>query len=167
MVPGSKSKYVSISVPRPLHARIKELARKKHTTIINVVEEAIGHLEILYRRPYTKSDLPLLDKVSWYIFKLVNSVGAFKENNSLDNYTKLLRTIDQIEERLLIDLSLLKHVVQKLSPEKKKTLKPKDKIELNEVTKQAVAQLIDLFIRKTAEELGLEEGEDLTIEDVP
>lgn len=156
-VEAPRRQWRSIKIPAYLHEKIKSLASRAHTHQYKVIEQAVNNFELYLRRPYRKSELPRIDKASWYIFKLAQSVGAFKENNSKENYDRLLRTIMQIEKRLEIELNELKDVVARVNPERKKQLTSIDKMDLNGATKIAIADIILKLLYEQPEE-GAEEG---------
>jgi len=140
--PETAVKWKSIKVPESLYNKILELAEKLRKPKYAVILDALSFYENIIRKPYRKRDLPRLDKASWYIFKLANSVGAFKENFNLENYQKLLKTLTQINERLGVDTSLLDSILVKLDPRKRKNLTTDDKIEINDATKLIISDII-------------------------
>lgn len=139
MVSHSKSRTVwkMVRVPKELHDRISTLADREGVAKWKIVSRALTFLES-WRRAGNVKKLPRFDKACWYIYKLASSVGIFKEVPSDDNYQKLLKTISQIEERLGIDCSLLKKAVE----DYKRRPTVSNKIELNDVTKLVIGDII-------------------------
>jgi len=138
----TKLEWKSIKVPKPVHDKIVRLAQRTNKYIYQVVEQGVQQVEILLKRPYKKRELPRLDKCSWYIFKLSQSVGAFKENPTVGNWNRLMHTIEQIKERIGVDTEMLEHVVKKLHPSRIREITTSDKIELNDTTKLLIADII-------------------------
>ena len=155
-----KTKWISIKVPEPLYNKIKEIAETSGRHLYQVIEEAMTFYINNWRRVRHKDGIPRLDKCAWYVFKLAQSVGAFKENPSLENYQKLLKTIFQIKERIGVDTSLLEHVVDKLNPRNRKEISVDEKIELNDVTKLVISDIIVKLLFE--EEVATREPEEST-----
>jgi len=138
----TKLEWKSIKVPKPLYDKIVMLSKKTNRHIYQIVEEGVNKVEFYLKKPYRKKELPRLDKCSWYIFKLGNSVGAFKENPTPENWNKLMNTITQIKERLGVDTNLLEHIVKKLHPSRSREITVSDKIELNDAVKIVISDVI-------------------------
>ena len=130
--------YKYIRVPTEVHEKLMELSKKLNVPLWKVIMEAITFYEQVIRKPKVRRSLPRLDKASWYAFKISQSVGAFKENPSKQNFEYLQRTCQQIEERIGVDCDL----VLKMAEEYMQTKSVSAKIELNDVTKLVVADII-------------------------
>lgn len=96
----SKPSYTTILVPVELRDKVKELALRENKSQWKILEEAIGLYYTQKKRPKIKEALPIHDKVIWYIIKVSMSVGAFKENPTAENLSKLEKTVNQIAQRL-------------------------------------------------------------------
>jgi hypothetical protein len=109
---SSKSdKGTTIYVPKELRDRIRELSNKYGKPQWKVLLDALSLYETSIRKARTKEELPVVDKVIWYIEKLCMSIGALKENPSDTNIQKTLKTLKQIKERLDVDIRLLERAV--------------------------------------------------------
>ena len=133
-----KVKWTTIKVPIEFRNKVRELSRKTEKPYWKVLLNAISLYESQLKKPKLKEELPLLDKVSWYITKLVSSMGIFKVDPSKENYERFLRTIEQVEKRLEIDLSLLKRVARDYYQNDLEDLR----VELNMATKSAILNII-------------------------
>jgi hypothetical protein len=104
-------KETTIYVPQEFKSKVKELSERSGKPQWKVLLEAITLYEATLRRPKMKEELPIVDKVVWYIQKLSMSIGALKENPSEENLARTLNTIRQVKERLLVDTGLLERAV--------------------------------------------------------
>ncbi|MCD6359455.1 MAG: hypothetical protein J7M38_01240, partial [Armatimonadetes bacterium] len=108
----NKTKWTTVKVPVEIRNKIKTLSQKTGKAYWKTLLNALSLYESQLKKPKLKEELPTIDKVSWYIVKLSSSMGIFKANPSQQNYERFLRTIEQVEKRLEIDLSLLKRVAR-------------------------------------------------------
>jgi len=104
---GEPRKWSTIYAPVELKEKVKQLSDKTRKAQWKVLLDAVALYEATIRKPKTKAELPIVDKVLWYIEKLCMSIGALKENPTGSNLQKSLKTIKQIKERLGIDTALL------------------------------------------------------------
>ena len=139
---SEKPKWKSIKVPEPVYQKIVNLSLKLNRHMYQIVEQAVDLLDLYRRKPYKKKELPRLDKCAWYIFKLANGIGTFKVKYDLEEWRKLMNTVEQIRTRLGIDTSELEHVLLRLKPEKDRHMSTSDRIELNDVAKMLIADII-------------------------
>jgi len=106
-----RGKGATIWVPIEFKEKVKALAQKQGKAEWKVLLDAIALYEASLRKPRVKEELPIVDKVLWYIEKLCMSVGEFKANPSEENLQRTLRTVSQVKERLGIDTSLLERAL--------------------------------------------------------
>jgi len=135
---GRVSNWTTIKVPKELIPKIKEVSEKEGRAYWRVLTEALSFYTTQKRKPRVKEDLPALDKCSWYIAKCAMSVGALKENPSEANLAYLRRTLNQIEERLGVDTSLL----LKVAEDYVKKQDTHNKMELNMSLKMLIVDII-------------------------
>ena len=109
---GTPRKWSTIYAPAELRDRIDALATKTGKPKWKIVLEALALYETSLRTPRSKEELPIVDKVIWYVQKLAMSIGALKENPSDANLQKTQRTVQQVRERLGIDTRLLERAVR-------------------------------------------------------
>jgi hypothetical protein len=111
VTPGGKGKGATIWVPMEFKNRVKALAEKQGKAEWKILLDALSLYETSLRRPKVKEELPVVDKVLWYIEKLCMSVGEFKASPTEENLQKTMRTISQVRERLGVDTSLLERAL--------------------------------------------------------
>lgn len=109
---GVPRRWSTIYAPAELKDRIDALAAKTGKPRWKIVLEAIALYETSIRAPRSKEELPVVDKVIWYIQKVAMSIGALKENPSESNLAKTMKTIEQIKERLGVDTRILERAVR-------------------------------------------------------
>lgn len=131
-------KWTTIKVPAELRDRIKALAERMGTAEWRVVLMGVSFLAKQIEEPRIKEDLPLIDKVSWYIAKLAMSVGAFKENPTEENLQRLRRTCLQIAQRYGIDTS----IVLRTAEDYMRSPGTDTKIELNMSLKMVIVDMM-------------------------
>lgn len=130
-------------VPQPLAEKIRALSEKENLVQWQVIEKALSFYETLKKNPAKKADLSQLDKVSWYIVKLSYSVSKLKDDPSEENMQWLEKMVQQVKERLGVDVSYLLQAAKTYA----KTRSKEDLIELNMSWKMAVADLISMLFQ--------------------
>ena len=106
-----REKGTTIWVPVEFKERVKALAQKQGKAEWKVLLDALALYETSLRRPRVKEELPVVDKVIWYIQKLAMSIGELKASPTEENLMKTLKTVNQVKERLGVDTSLLERAV--------------------------------------------------------
>jgi len=107
-----KSRSTTIYAPIELKEKVIELSKKIGKPQWKVLLDAVVFYESIIRKPRKKEELPIIDKIVWYIEKLCLAVGALRGNPSNENLQKLLKITMQISERLAIDTSILDKAIR-------------------------------------------------------
>jgi hypothetical protein len=153
-------KETTIYVPQEFKQKIKQLSERTGKAQWRILLDAITLYESTLRRPKTKEELPIVDKIVWYMQKLSMSIGALKENPSEENLARTLNTIRQVKERLLVDTGLLERAVLdyvKLvkntakDPIEKHRLEDEAKMEINMALKSTLLEIVYTHILKEEE----------------
>jgi hypothetical protein len=110
-LPKGKGRGSTIWVPVEFKEKVKALAEKQGKAEWKILLDALALYETTLRKPKVKEELPVVDKVVWYIQKLAMSVGELKALPTEENLHRTLKTIQQVKERLGIDTSLLERAV--------------------------------------------------------
>ena len=105
---AARTKFHTIKVNDYIFNYLKKLEKKTGLSKQTILMNALS----LYRASLTNKERFVktqdkLDKAIWYMLKLSYAVFSFRENPK-QNYQNLVEIIQQIENRLSIDLSLLK-----------------------------------------------------------
>jgi hypothetical protein len=108
----ARSRWTTVRVPAELRDRLRYLSDRYGKPQWKVLLEALALYETSLRTPRSKEELPVVDKVIWYMQKLAMSVGVLKENPSDANLQKTQRTVQQIRERLGVDTGLLERAIR-------------------------------------------------------
>jgi hypothetical protein len=111
VTPRSRGKGGTIWVPIEFKERVKALAERQGKAEWKVLLDAVALYETTLRKPRTKEELPIVDKVVWYVQKLAMSIGELKANPTEENLQRAMKTIQQIKERLGVDTALLERAV--------------------------------------------------------
>jgi hypothetical protein len=111
VTPRSRGKGGTIWVPVEFKERVKALAQKQGKAEWKVLLDALALYETSLRKPKAKEELPVVDKVVWYVQKLAMSIGELKASPTEENLMKTLKTVSQVKERLGVDTSLLERAV--------------------------------------------------------
>ena len=138
----TKLEWKTIKVPKPVYEKIKYLKAKTKLHMGQIVGKSVEMYEFYIRKPYRKKELAELDKASWYIYKLVVGIGAFKENPSRENFDRLMETIIQLKNRLKIDTGVLEHAVKRFYLPSRSGITKQDLIELASASKTVIANII-------------------------
>jgi hypothetical protein len=106
----AKSKFHTIRVNDYIYNYLLKLEKKTGLSKQQILLNAIS----MYRAYLTSKqrfikEQDKLDKAIWYMIKLSYAVYSFREKPK-ENYANLIEIISQVEQRLNIDLSLLKKV---------------------------------------------------------
>jgi hypothetical protein len=104
-------KETTIYVPVEFKQKIKELSERTGKAQWRLLLDALTLYESTLRKPRVKEELPVVDKVVWYMQKLAMSIGSLKENPSEDNLNKTVKTIQQVRDRLGVDTGILERAV--------------------------------------------------------
>jgi len=141
--------FKTVGVKEDVKQIIDEIARRRGWKKYKVVELAIrqfakeqkyGQKEKKYHWGYD------IDRNIWYAFKLVNSIASLKtivdefdDEGKIREYMNMtMRTIDQIEERLGIDMGNVKKALEKFI----ENPTGKNKANLNDETKFAMVKIL-------------------------
>jgi DNA-directed RNA polymerase beta' subunit len=104
---STRTKFHSIKVNEQIYWYLKKLEKKtglsKQTILMNAL--SMYRASLTNKERFVKTQ-DRLDKAVWYMLKLSYAVFSFREN-PMQNYQNLIEIINQIEQRLNIDLSLL------------------------------------------------------------
>jgi hypothetical protein len=156
-----KGKGGTIWVPVEFKERVKALAQKQGKAEWKVLLDALALYETSLRKPRTKEELPVVDKIIWYIQKLSMSIGELKANPTDENLNRTLKTVQQVRERLGVDTSILERAVNdyyKLLRGNKKEREDEveARMEVNMALKSVLIEIVFKYILK--EELPSQSG---------
>jgi len=145
---NNNKKYTTVKIPKYLHKKIKEASESTGMKQWALVEQAIN-LWLSVRRLKDKGKARTrLDRASWYVYKLAQSIGQLKARPTVDNLQQTFKTIEQIEKRLNIDCKYLKEAI-KWFIEKKDT---ESIISLNDETKLVIGDIIHKLLFEEIEQ---------------
>jgi len=141
--------FKAVGVKEEVKQIIDEISKRRGFKKYQVVELAIRQFakEQKYGRKEKKYHWGYdIDKQIWYAFKLVNSVAQLKtvidlslDNDTVNEYKNLtMKTINQIEERLGIDMDNVKKALEKFI----ENPTGRNKANLNDETKMAMARIL-------------------------
>lgn len=103
--------WSTLRIPTSLMNTIRKYSQKAKMEEWRFVQQAISSYVFFYTNPQRFSrERSKLEKAVWYIIKLVSTVEAFKSNPQAE-FQQLMGIIQQIEQGLGIDLSLLRKAV--------------------------------------------------------
>ena len=141
------SEFITVRIPRSLYEKIQEL--KKRYSIQEdwqLILEAISLYESFksnrkLHREIVKQ-IPRLDKASWYSYKFAKSVALFLENPSDENFTQLLKRITELSDRIFGSKVPLLQELEQLVISYKNNPSVRLKIEINDVSKLIISEII-------------------------
>jgi len=136
---SGKIKWKWIRIPEEVWRGIKEASVREKMAEWKVINRAVTFYVSCAKAKF--KDVSDLSKVSWYVYKFSASVGEFRGSPTPENYEKLLTTCRQISERLGIDTSKVALAAEQLM----KKNDPKNRMVLNDASKEVVAQIILKF----------------------
>ena len=107
--------WTTVKVPREIHSQLKQMAEKRGVSMWELIADMLS----FYRAKMSEGmgnrtgEVEIdAQKAAYYIMKLSYSVTKFKEQPDRNNYEWLLKTIEQIESRLGVDLGELKKAAE-------------------------------------------------------
>jgi len=157
-----KTVWKSIKVPSEVHTFLKAKAKRENVAMHKVIVSAALASEVkdiseLAEKVSLKAKN--IDKAVWYNLKLVNGIAMYKQllklkgklsgayTTEMDEYRleqrrKLMRTIEQIEKRLKVDLTDVQELIEELelNYDNKITMK------LNDAVKKAMFAIINKVV---------------------
>jgi hypothetical protein len=106
-----EKQWATIRIPTQLMNTIKKYANRAKMEEWRFVQQAVSSYVFMFTNPqrFTK-ERTKLEKATWYLIKLISTIEAFKSNPQQE-LQQLLGIMQQIEENLNIDLSLLRKAV--------------------------------------------------------
>jgi predicted transcriptional regulator len=152
-----KNKGTTIYVPYELKERIDSLAKRYNKDRWKIVLEALSLYETSIRKARVKEELPVVDKVIWYMEKLSMSIGILKAVPTKENLQKTMKTIQQIKERLQVNTAMLEraiedyvnaHSVQIDDPARRHDVMDEVTMELNMALKSVLIEIVYRWILK-------------------
>jgi hypothetical protein len=156
-----KGKGGTIWVPLEFKERVRLLAQKQGKAEWKVLLDALAFYETSLRKPRVKEELPVVDKVVWYVQKLAMSIGELKASPTEENLQRTMKTIQQIKERLGVDTSILERAVNDYYKLLKGNKRERDdeveaRMEVNMALKSVLIEIVFKWILK--EELPSQSG---------
>lgn len=106
--------YTYIKIPKYVMMWIEDIKARTGLSEEQIIIKALDHYYTLVRLPHRKKDLPRLDKVSWYIIKLVSALTYFKVNYTEQQKHRFMEVLNQIEERMKVDCSVVKDILKNI-----------------------------------------------------
>ena len=135
--------WTTVKIPREIHAQLKQMAEKRGVSMWELIADMLS----FYRAKMSEGmgnrtgEVEIdAQKIAYYIMKLSYSVTKFKENPSKENYDWLIKTAEQIEQRLGVDLSLLKRIAEQY----RRVQDKQTTYELNMAWKNAIMSIMSL-----------------------
>jgi len=157
-----KTIWKSVKIPSEVHTFLKVKAKRENVAMHKVIlstalmSEIKDISEVAEKVSLKAKDI---DKAIWYNLKLVNGIAMYKQllklrgkisgayttemnEYRLEQRKKLMRTIEQIEKRLKVDLTEIQELIEKLelNYDNKVTMK------LNDAVKKAMFQIINKVV---------------------
>jgi len=117
------SKWNNVKVPDYLLEKIDSISKREKRARWQIIYDSVSYYEAQKKKPVIKSELPKLEKVSWYIAKLSQAVTWYITNPDENHYQFTVKTISDIGSRLDVDVKELLGVLETFKNIKKKTSK--------------------------------------------
>jgi len=106
-----ESEWVRVRIPSQLYNTIKKYAAKAKMEEWRFIAQAVSSYVFFFTDWQRFSrERSKLEKATWYLIKLISTVEAFKEKPEQE-LQQLLGIIQQIENNLGLDLSLLRKAI--------------------------------------------------------
>lgn len=151
------TKFSNVKVPEELKERIKSIATAEGRAMWQVILDGISFYESQRRRSRLKEELPLHEKVSWYIAKLSMAVCHYLATGKDENFYETLATIDEVGKRLKVDVSLLTSTLNNFRNSRRKT--PKKRAAVLKTLKLLIQDLITKVVEEPRQTSQALEGQ--------
>jgi len=139
-------KWKTIKIPSFLYSSIREMSYRENRAVWEVISDAFSYYSAQKRKPKLKMELPLLEKLSWYIAKISFGVSFCIAKPSDVNYKITLATIEETEQRLGVDLKELREAIIFYKILKRRS--PSKRIAMIKVLKVAISRMIEKTLSK-------------------
>jgi hypothetical protein len=143
-------KWKTLKLPSFLYESIQSISERENRAMWEVIADAFSYYEAQKRQPKLKMELPILEKLSWYIAKITYGVSFFLAKPTDVNYTITIATLDETEKRLGVDLKELKDAVAFYKNLKRRS--KSKRITVVKVMKITISRMIENTLSKTAGE---------------
>ncbi len=130
--------WTTLAVPKSLKNKIKEESEREGTPMWMIIAEGLECREREKTKNWARRATDELDRTAYYIMKLMTAVERFKIAPSLENLDWLKKTVNQIYQRLGVDIGYVVNAAKRYHRTKDK----KDLVELNMMAKMAIKDLI-------------------------
>ena len=111
-------RWKSLKVPAEIHGQIKELRERLQRPAWQVIAEALSFYESMIRKYQHFSRASEMDKLAYYIVKLISSASYFKMSPTKESMDKFLQVVGQLEKRLGVKCEELRPLAEKLLRDK-------------------------------------------------
>ena len=133
--------WKTITLPEPLYEQLRTIAQQRDIAPWQLVSEMLSFYQTNIKKGGRLENADQLDKIAYYILKLMYSVDVLKIEPSEENLAWLSKTVNQLRERLGVNCE------EVLQPAKKylQTKDRRTKGTLNMCVKECVKKLIMLL----------------------
>ncbi len=107
-------KWSTIKVPQEILPKLSELRARTNKPNWQILVEALSFYESALRSSKHFSETPEVDKLAYYIMKLVTSATYYKTEPSKESLEKFRKVVEQIEKRTGTNCSELVPAAEKL-----------------------------------------------------
>jgi len=111
-------KWTTIKVPKEVAEKVRELRARTGKASWQLVLEALSFYESALRSSKHFSTTTNLDKLAYYIMKLVTSASYFKFETNEESYNKFMEVVKQVENRLGVTCEEIEPTARKLLTKK-------------------------------------------------
>jgi hypothetical protein len=147
MSSSEEEKWKTVKLPSFLHESIQSMSERENRAMWEVIADAFSYYEAQKRQPKLKMELPVLEKLSWYIAKITYGVSFFLAKPTDVNYTITMTTLEETEKRLEVDLKELKYAIAFYKNLKRRS--KSKRITVVKVMKIAISRMIENTLSKT------------------
>lgn len=132
----------TIKVPREFYIVLKTRAKSEGMSLWKFINKTFSFYYSVYHDKFNPKDVDRarlnVQKISWYVYKLSQSIGAFKENPSDYNFNQLMSTINDVKKRLGVNTDVLEIAINQY----KKKPSHQNKININESSRAVITDII-------------------------
>ena len=108
-----KYRYKELHTDENTYKKIRELAMLTKSHMTTVIRQSVDIYYNMVKRPKTKSDMPDINKIAWYVYKFSQSVGQLKAECTEENFNHLMKNLEDLKKRFEIDTDYFAGIMKK------------------------------------------------------
>jgi len=139
-----KSDWTTLHVPTEVVDTLKRIKARSKEDKANwkIITEALSYYSSIISSPRKLMNIEKTDKVAWYTMKVVMTFGKFLDNPSEENYNNLQIRLNEIKQRLNVEIETVQKLAEQYLKIKKEDEKAKTRVSLVQAMKMLIVLMM-------------------------